>query len=217
MSSTHQTLQCFLYSWQWVGILLCASIWVVKVDTKMQATIFLLHQHHDIAPHTLAGSDGTRFQHFLQMIPNLLNQYQWNWSKSFFKGSIISYFYYMFHGMGTANSAGSNKNTSWYSARSWQAASASSGVQESKPLKPNSLNNFPCLHLTVSLGVGESQGLSALLAIPHPQGVQAQAMQLLPWPLGFSFRGSASMLCYSVPPQLLFYCLFSTQCTCSIQ
>ena len=51
------------------------------------------------------------------------------------------------------NSAGSNKNTSWYLARSWQAASASSGAQESKPLKSNSLNNLPCLYLTVSLGV----------------------------------------------------------------
>ena len=38
------------------------------------------------------------------------------------------------------------------------------------------------------------------LAIAHPQGVQALVMQLPPWPLGFSFEGSATMLCYSLPP-----------------
>ena len=94
--------QHLLYSGERVGILLRASIQAAEVNTKMQATIFLLHQYHGIAPHTLARSDGTRFQHFLQVIPNLLNQQQWNLSKSFLKGSIISYFYYMFCGMGTA-------------------------------------------------------------------------------------------------------------------
>ena len=54
------------------------------------------------------------------------------------------------------NSAGSNKNTLWYLARSWQAASASSGVQESRPLKSNSSNNLPCLCLTASLRVWKS-------------------------------------------------------------
>ena len=51
------------------------------------------------------------------------------------------------------NSVGSNENTSWYLVRSQQAASTSSGVQESKPLKSNSSNNLPCLCCTVSLGV----------------------------------------------------------------
>ena len=46
-----------------------------------------------------------------------------------------------------------NENTSWYLARSCWAASPSSGVQESRPLKSNSSNNLPCLCLTVSLGV----------------------------------------------------------------
>ena len=53
------------------------------------------------------------------------------------------------------NSVGSRENTSWYLAKSWHAASASSGVQESRLLKSNSLNSLPCLCLTVSLGVGE--------------------------------------------------------------
>ena len=43
------------------------------------------------------------------------------------------------------NPAESNENTSWYSARSQQAASTSSGAQESKPLKSNLLNNLLCL------------------------------------------------------------------------
>ena len=57
------------------------------------------------------------------------------------------------------NPAGSNENTSWYLARSQLAASANSGVQESRPLKSNSSNNFPCLYLTVSLGVWKSVDL----------------------------------------------------------
>ena len=59
------------------------------------------------------------------------------------------------------NLAGSNENMSWYLARSWHVASASSGVQESRPLKSNSSNNLPCLCLTVSLGVWELWDSSA--------------------------------------------------------
>ena len=102
MSSTHQALKCLLYSGERVGILLRASIQVAEVNAKTQAAIFFPHQHNSVALHTLAGSDGTRFQHFLEVILNLLNQWWLNSSKSFFKGSIVSYFYYMFHGMGTA-------------------------------------------------------------------------------------------------------------------
>ena len=59
------------------------------------------------------------------------------------------------------NSAGSNENMSWYLARSWQAASATLGTQESRPLKSNSSNSLPCLSLMVSLGVWEFRGSSA--------------------------------------------------------
>ena len=66
------------------------------------------------------------------------------------------------------HSMGSNKNMSWYSAKSWQAASSSSGGQESNPLKSSSSNNFPCLCLTVNLGVWGSWGSSPLLQLdPH--------------------------------------------------
>ena len=102
MSGTHQALQHLLYSWERVGILLCVGVQAAEVDTKMQAAIFLPYQHHSIAPLTLAGSDSTSFQHSFQVIPNLLNQWWWNSSKLLFKESVISYFYYMFCGMGTA-------------------------------------------------------------------------------------------------------------------
>ena len=71
------------------------------------------------------------------------------------------------------NSAGSNENTSWYLARSRLAASANSGVQESRPLKSNSLNNLACLCLTVSLGVWKSGDLSAPSLNPSYSGVWA--------------------------------------------
>ena len=102
MPSTYQTLQCLLYSRQRVGVLFCASIQVVKVDTKLQTAILFLHQHHHIAPSTLAGPDGTRPQHFPQVVLNLFNQQQGNASKSFLKWSFIHNFYHIFHGMGTA-------------------------------------------------------------------------------------------------------------------
>ena len=59
------------------------------------------------------------------------------------------------------DSTGSNENTLWYLARSWWAASANSGAQESRPLKSNSSNNLPCLCLTVGLGVWEFWSSSA--------------------------------------------------------
>ena len=98
------------------------------------------------------------------------------------------------------NSAGSNKNMSWYLVRSQWAASASSGAQESKPLKSNSLNNLPCLCLTVSLVVWGPWGSSSPSCNWASSGGLGKVMPLLPWPLGFSSRGSASKLCCSLPP-----------------
>ena len=65
----------------------------------------------------------------------------------------------------------------------------------------------------------KNQGTYQLpLAITHPQGVQAQAMQLLPWPLGFFFQRVFVHRWYcSIPLQLLSYCLSLTQCMCSVQ
>ena len=114
------------------------------------------------------------------------------------------------------NSAGSNENMSWYLARSQQAASANSRVQESRLLKFNSLNNLQSLCLTVSLGVWKLGDSLALPAIPWTWGVWALAMQLLPWPLGFSSWGFAGRQYYSIPLQLLFYYLFLTRYMCSV-
>ena len=60
MSSTYQTLQCLLYSRQVVGVLFHASVQAAKVNVEPLATILHPHQHHCIAPNTLAGLDGTR-------------------------------------------------------------------------------------------------------------------------------------------------------------
>ena len=154
-----------------------------------------------IAPSTLAGPDNTRLQHFPQVVLNLFNQWWRNLSKSFLKGSVIHNFYCVFCGMGTAQfCTGSNENTSWYLARSQWAASTSFGAHESRPLKSNSSNNLPCLCLMVSLGVWGSWGSSAPSSNCTSSGVWAQATLLLPWPLGFSSRGSVSMPCCSLPP-----------------
>ena len=63
------------------------------------------------------------------------------------------------------NSLGSNENMLWYSAKSQWVVSASSGGQESNPLKSSSSNNFPCYCLTVNLGVWGSLGLFPLLQL----------------------------------------------------
>ena len=57
-----------------------------------------------------------------------------------------------------SNSAGSNKNTSWYLAKSQWAAFTISGGQESNSLKSSSSNSFPCHCLTVSFGAQGSWG-----------------------------------------------------------
>ena len=68
------------------------------------------------------------------------------------------------------NSARSNENMSWYLARSWQVASASSGVHESRLFKSNSSNNLPCLCLTVGSGVWESWDLPTFSSYFSPFG-----------------------------------------------
>ena len=100
------------------------------------------------------------------------------------------------------NSVGSNKNMLWYLAKSQQVASASSGGQESNPLKSSSSNSFPCLCLTVNFGVWGSLG-----SFPHPTAgsswvVWAPGLPWLPWPLGFSFGGSVAKL----------YCFYHHDC-----
>ena len=154
---------------------------------------------------------------FPQVVPNLLNQWWGNLSKLMLRGSVICDFYCMFCGMGTAQLAGSIENMSWYLVRSWWAASASSGAQESRPLKSSSSNNLPCLCLTLSLGVWGSWDSSAPSSNCSSSGGWAQVMQLPPWPPGFSSGGSVSMQCCSLWPQLLSYCLASTWCVCSAQ
>ena len=59
------------------------------------------------------------------------------------------------------NSTGSKVKTSWYLARSWQAASASSRGHKFNLLKFNSINSLPCLCLVVKLSGWGSWGPSS--------------------------------------------------------
>ena len=68
------------------------------------------------------------------------------------------------------NSVGSKENTSWYLAKGQHVASASLGVQESRLLKSNSLNNLHSLWLTVSLGIWGSWGSLSLFNNCSPSG-----------------------------------------------
>ena len=161
MASAHQALQYLLYPGKRVGILLCVSIQVAKVNTKMQAAI-LFHTntialHHVLWLGLMVPDSYISFKWFLASSTSgsrirLNHSLKWVSSVTFIICSVEWV---------QPNSAGSNENTSWYSARSQLAASTSSGVHESRPLKSNSSNNFPCLCLTVSLGVWESWYLSA--------------------------------------------------------
>ena len=96
-------------------------------------------------------TNSSRLQHLLQMILNLLNQGQGNLLKSLFKGSVICNFYHVFSRVSTAQLHGvQGKHIMVFSQL---AASDSSRVQESNPLKSSSSNSFPSLCLTVNLGV----------------------------------------------------------------
>ena len=66
-----------------------------EIDEEMQTAIFLSHQHYDITPGALTRSDGTRLQHFSQMVPNFLYHQWWDSSESFLKRGIISHLYGM--------------------------------------------------------------------------------------------------------------------------
>ena len=110
------------------------------------------------------------------------------------------------------NYVGSNENTLWYSAKSQQAVSTSSGGQEFNPLKSSSSNNFPCLCLTINLGVWGSWGLFPpscnCVSISGPDTrVAATALATG----AFFWRVWGKPYC-SLPPQLHPYYLVSTPC-----
>ena len=98
------------------------------------------------------------------------------------------------------NSTGSNENISWYLAKSWPVASASLGGQESKPLKSSSSNNFPCLCLTVNLGVWGSWDSSPLLQLCLNWWFWHWGCCHFPGHQGFPFGGSVGKPYCSLPP-----------------
>ena len=71
----------------------------------------------------------------------------------------------------------------------------------------------------MSLPNSQSGGMGTLGLIPPPATgppwvVWALVLPQLPWPLGFSSGGSVIKPCCSLPPQVHFYFLTSTPCTC---
>ena len=138
------------------------SIQAGKVDTELQATVLFPHQHHCVTPSALARPDSTRFQHFAQVVLNLLHQQWGNSSKLFFKGSVIRNFYRVFpwngynpiplYPMRTHHGIQSGANEQHLPA--WEA-------HKSRPLKSNLSNSLPCLCLMISLGVWGSWDSSA--------------------------------------------------------
>ena len=161
VASTHQALQHFLYSRKRVGILFVQafrwpkSIQKWKPPSFFQTNTMVLHQALWLG----------------LIVPDSNISFKWFLTSSTNDGGI--YLNHSLKGVSSVtfiicsvewvqpNSAGSNKNTSWYSAMSWQAASSSARVHESRLLKSNLSNKFPCLCLTVSLGVWESWDSSA--------------------------------------------------------
>ena len=113
------------------------------------------------------------------------------------------------------SSAGSNENTSWYLARSWQALSANSGAHKSKPLRSNSLNSLPCLCLIINFGVWGSGHTSSWTCRLPGSGIWVLVVWPLPLPQGSSFREFGGRQCCSAPPLLPSCCPSSVQYTYS--
>ena len=128
-------------------------------------SVLLPYQHHGIAPHTLARL----------IAPDSNISQRWFWTSSTrgrgihlnhsLKGVSSVTFIMCSIEWVQPNSMGPNKNMSWYLAKSQWAVSASFRGQESNPLKSSSSNSFPCLCLTVNLGVWGSKGSSPLLQL----------------------------------------------------
>ena len=93
MSSTYQTIQHILYSGQ-----RGRSPFSCK-HSGSESHCRSIGWHPSSLPTPLHC---TRHSHLLQVVPNLLNQCQGNLSKSFLKGSVIHYFYCVFHRVGIA-------------------------------------------------------------------------------------------------------------------
>ena len=112
------------------------------------------------------------------------------------------------------NSVGPNESTSWYSARSQQVASASPRGQESNPLKSNSSNNFPCLCLTINLGVWGAGAHHPLLQLSLHGWFGHWQCHNCPGHWGFLSEDLWGKPYCSLPPWLHFYFLASALCTC---
>ena len=153
-----------------------------KIDAKMQAAILLSHQHDSVAPSTLTRPDGTRFQHFPQMVPDFLHHRWWNSSELLLEKGCHQLPYGMLVEWVQPSSARSNENTSWYSARRWHASSTNSGAHNSNHLSLTHQTAYCTFCLIISWRVWWSEFASSSTSKPSGLGVQVLAVQILPLP-----------------------------------
>ena len=117
-----------------------------------------------------------------------------------------------------ANSVGSNENTCH------GTQPGAGGQHQPAPGAKNTTHSNP-VHWIIShafawqsiWGYKDSGACQPPPATELTQVVWAPGVLLLPWPLGFSFGGSAGKLYCSLPPWLPFYFLASTMCVCFVQ
>ena len=89
----------------------------------------------------------------------------------------------------------------WYSAKKDQMESASSGDQDSNPLKSNSLNNFSCLCFMVSFGIWRTWAPSNASITLVCIGGSGTHVAMIALATGSSSSGSGYMPCYFSIPQ----------------
>ena len=141
----------------------------------------------------------------------------WNLSKLFFKRGIVSHFYDMLCGMGTAQFCWIQREYVMVFVQELAGCIHQLRDPRIQATQVQFIEQF-----TMPLPHCQPKGMEIWGLIgPFLQslrlgGVQALAMQLLPSPLEFSPKGSADRQYYSVPLQLPFYCLFLTQYMCSV-
>ena len=163
MSSTYQTFQCLLYSGQRVGVLVHMFKWWKLMLNHRPPSFFLTNT--TALNHALwLGQDSTRLQHLSRDgFGPPLPKAEGICLNCLLKGGVIHYLYHMLCGVSTAQLCGVQwKHIMVSMAKSQQAPSASSRVQDSNPLKSSSSNSFPCHCLTVNFGAQGSWG-----SFPH--------------------------------------------------
>ena len=86
---THHAFRGFLHTWQGIGVLFGPGVQAMKVEAEPKRPILFSHEHHNIAPGRLRGSDSTTVQHFLDMLAHLVHQRWGNTAKPFLEWFVL--------------------------------------------------------------------------------------------------------------------------------